>query len=132
VIVVDASVLAPALVSLTESDTRLRGELQGRELAAPDHVGLEVMSILRKYCRRNVIREERAALALFDLSELPIERIRLAALENRIWELRHNMTAYDAAYVALAERFGAELWTFDRKLANAPGPECAIKVPEFE
>ncbi|WP_091030358.1 type II toxin-antitoxin system VapC family toxin [Glycomyces harbinensis] len=130
-IVVDASVLASAVVSLTEPDTQLRRELEQHELAAPDHVNLEVMSILRKYCRRNVLTEERAGLALFDLKELSIERVPLAALEIRIWELRHNVTSYDAAYVALAERFGAELWTFDRKLANAPGTECVIKVPEF-
>ncbi|MCD0446597.1 type II toxin-antitoxin system VapC family toxin [Glycomyces sp. A-F 0318] len=130
-IIVDASVLAPAVASLTEADTRLRKELGQHELAAPAHVNLEVMSILRKYCRRNVLTEERAGLALFDLKELSIERVPSEALEIRIWELRHNVTPYDAAYVALAERFGAELWTFDKRLANAPGIECAVTVPEF-
>jgi predicted nucleic acid-binding protein len=131
-IIVDASVIVPALVSSGKSDDRLREALQTHELLAPDHVNLEVMSVLRKYCRQNVLREERTASALFDLGEFPLERVPVSALEPRIWELRHNVTTYDAAYVALAERFGAELWTFDQKLANAPGVGCVIKVPQFE
>ncbi|THV24298.1 type II toxin-antitoxin system VapC family toxin [Glycomyces paridis] len=131
-IVVDASVLAPALVSFSDSDRRLRAALQEHELAAPGHVNLEVMSILRKYCRRKVLTEERAALAFFDLCELDLERVPTAAFELRIWELRHNFTSYDAAYVALAERFAAELWTFDRKLAAAPGADCVIRVPDSD
>ncbi|GAA2163476.1 MULTISPECIES: type II toxin-antitoxin system VapC family toxin [Glycomyces] len=129
-IVIDASVLAPVLLSFDEADMRLRKSIQQHEMAAPSHINLEVMSVLRKYCRRKVITEERAALALFDLYEFPVERVPSAALEPRIWELRHNLTSYDAAYVALAERFGADLWTFDRRLANAPGTDCVITVPE--
>lgn len=67
---------------------------------------------------------------LFDLFEIPIERVPTEALETRIWELRHNVSSYDAAYVALAERMGAELWTRDRKLSGAPGTECAFRVFE--
>jgi predicted nucleic acid-binding protein len=131
-IVVDASVLTPALVSPATADARLRAALQERDMAAPGHLNLEVMSNFRKFCRKGVITEERAALALFDLAQLRIERVPVSALEPRIWELRHNLTTYDAAYVALAERFGSELWTFDRKLAGAPGIECKVMIPEFE
>ncbi|GAB3999164.1 PIN domain-containing protein [Glycomyces albus] len=130
-IVVDASVIAPALLSFTDTHIRLRDELQQHEIAAPDHVNLEVMSVFRKFGRRGTITEERIAMAMFDLYEFPIERVPLEALEPRAWELRHNITPYDAAYIALAERFGAELWTFDRKLAGAPGSQCAITVPDF-
>lgn len=131
-IVVDASVLTPVLVAFAESDMRLRARLKRQEITAPIHVNLEVMSALRKLGRKKVITEERAALALFDLGEFAIDRVPVAAFETRIWELRHNVTPYDAAYVALAERFGAELWTFDQRLAKAPGVECVIKVPELD
>lgn len=129
-IVVDSSVIASALLSFTESHVRLRDTLAQQEIAAPGHVNLEVMSVFRRYCRRGTVTEERLAMALFDLREFSIERVPTAALEPRIWELRHNLTTYDAAYVALAERLGVEFWTLDRKLAGAPGTECAIKVPE--
>jgi predicted nucleic acid-binding protein len=130
VIIVDASVIASVLLSFNESDTRLRSLLLRQEMAAPSHVNLEVMSVFRKQCRKGAITEERVAMALVDLGQFPIERMPTAALETRIWELRHNFTPYDAAYVALAERFRAELWTFDRKLAGAPGAECVFRVPE--
>lgn len=129
-IVADTSVLVPMLVSFTEADLRLREAIDKQELMAPAHVNLEVMSVLRKLCRRSILGEERAALALFDLGTLRIERVPTEALEMRIWELRHNLTSYDAAYVALAERMGVELWTRDQKLAGAPGSACAIKVFE--
>ncbi|SDL53827.1 Predicted nucleic acid-binding protein, contains PIN domain [Glycomyces sambucus] len=127
-IIADASVVVPALMSFTVVDLQLRAELDQQEIAAPAHLNLEVMSVLRKLCRRSLLTEERAALALFDLGQLPVERVPTDALEMRVWELRHNVTSYDAAYVALAERTGAELWTRDRKLAEAPGTECVFRV----
>ena len=130
-IVVDASVLAQTLVAFSDNDIRVRRELASNELAAPAHINLEVIAVVRKYCRRNIITEQRASMALFDLRELSIERVPTESLESRIWDLRHNVSPYDAAYVALAERFGAELWTFDRKLAGVPGTECVITVPDF-
>jgi predicted nucleic acid-binding protein len=69
---------------------------------------------------------------LFDLFEVPVDRVPTEALEMRVWELRHNVSAYDAAYVALAERTGFELWTRDRKLAGAPGTECVFRVFESD
>ncbi|MEU6858888.1 type II toxin-antitoxin system VapC family toxin [Glycomyces sp. NPDC046736] len=131
-IIVDASVVVSALISFTEPHRRLREELEQQELAAPSHLNLEVMSVLRKYSRRKAVTEERTAMALVDLAQLPVERVPVAAFETRIWELRHNMTPYDAAYVALAERLGADLWTFDRRLAAAPGGECTVRVPDSD
>jgi len=66
-------------------------------------------------------------MALQDLAALPLQRARHLGLLNRCWELRANLTMYDAAYVALAEALQADLLTGDRRLARAPGPICRIE-----
>jgi predicted nucleic acid-binding protein len=65
---------------------------------------------------------------VLDLRALPIERVPHTALLERAWALRHNLTPYDAAYVALAEALGAPLLTADRRLARASGPRCAVEL----
>ena len=72
----------------------------------------------------------RAGLALEDLQELPIQRVEHTPLLPRCWELRDNLTIYDAAYVALAEAFQAPLLTGDRRLARSTGPRCTIELIE--
>jgi predicted nucleic acid-binding protein len=89
---------------------------------------LEVASALRRLLRAGVIDEDRAKQALADLVVHPLERYPHVALLPRIWELRHNLTAHDAAYGALAEALGAVLVTADARLAGAPGLRCAVEL----
>lgn len=88
-------------------------------LYAPHLIDLEVAQVLRRYARSAVISPERGAEALRDLAEFPITRYPHCELLPRIWEMRHHVTAYDAAYLALAEALEARLVTRDRALARA-------------
>jgi predicted nucleic acid-binding protein len=124
VIVVDASVLATALGDDGDDGDTARERLRGEELAAPEIIDLEVTSVWR----RTLIDERRAALALADLADLPLRRAPHLPLLPRCWELRHNLTPYDAAYVALAEALDVAFVTADRRLSRAAGIRCAVDV----
>ena len=67
-------------------------------------------------------------MAVADLASLPLRRARHVNLLSRCWELRENLTPYDAAYVALAEALDVTLVTADRRMAQAPGPRCTVEV----
>lgn len=97
-------------------------------MAAPELIDLEVQSVLRSGVRRGLLDERRARLAWSDLASTPLRRAPHRPLLPRAWELRDNLTTYDAAYVALAEILGATLLTTDRKLANAPGIRCDVDL----
>ena len=84
--------------------------------------------MLRRQAASGLIDQRRGGLALADLAALPLQRARHFRLLDRCWELRANLTFYDAAYVALAETLGVTLVTGDRRLAAAPGPRCPIEV----
>lgn len=127
-IVVDASVLAPALGDDDDDGDRARDRLRGEELCAPSLVDLEVASVLRRAEAGGRIDARRAAQALADLARTPMRRIGHVALLERVWGLRANVTPYDAAYVALAEATGATLVTADARLARAPGVRCAVDL----
>lgn len=127
-IVVDASVLAVALADDTELGDRARARLRGKRLAAPELVYLEVTSVLRRLVSAGPLPQRRAALALRDLYDLPLQSARHASLLPRAWELRDNLTPYDASYVALAEALGVALLTADERLARSSGPRCSIEV----
>lgn len=101
----------------------MRDALAGQDLAAPEIIDLEVASVWR----RTLTDKRRAELALSDLQDLPLARAPHLPLLPRCWQLRHNLTPYDAAYVALAEALGSELITADRRLARAPGVLCGIR-----
>jgi len=123
--VVDASVLVSALMDRDEGARGVRAALAPVLLAAPHIVDLEIMQYLRRYDRTqhgNAVR----ALRRFQL--ITIRRFDHQPLLPRIWELRHNLTAYDAAYVALAEAIRAPLLTSDLKIANAPGHRAEVIV----
>lgn len=90
----------------------------GETLHAPHLLDVEVAQVLRRYVRSKDILPERGAEALADLASLPINRYPHFVLLPRIWQLRHNLTAYDAAYVALAEALDATLVTRDRALKS--------------
>jgi len=129
VIVVDASVLVTALADDHADGDRARAALQAAgALAAPELIDLEVTSVLRRAVAGGRLDDRRARQALDDLAALPLTRAPHLALLDRVWQLRANVTPYDAAYVALAEILGARLLTADVRLAHAPGPTCQIVV----
>jgi predicted nucleic acid-binding protein len=129
VIVLDASVLAN-VVGDDGADGRLaRWELRAAgNLAAPDLVDVETVAVLRKRWLAGSISDERFATAVADLGDIDLDRYPVLRFMRCAWELRANVTPYDAAYVALAEVLNCELWTADKRLAQAPGPACRIRV----
>ncbi len=86
------------------------------------------MNVLRRYSLIGTLSQDRARLALNRLSTLRITRYPHTSLIERIWELRHNLTAYDATYIALAETLGAPLVTTDARLARASGIRADVEV----
>ena len=128
-IVIDASVLANALAD-DEDDGRIaRTELRAAgELAAPDLIDVETVAVLRKRWLSGWMSDDRFDSAVADLERLDFERVPTLRLIRRAYELRANVTAYDATYVALAEALDCELVTGDRRLAGATGPRCPIRV----
>ena len=130
VLVVDASVLAPALADDGADGDKARARLRGQALVAPELVDLETTSVVRRQLLAGTLDARRARLALTDLVELPLRRAPHRPLLARCWELRQNVTVYDAAYVALAELLDVVLLTADARLANAPGPRCRFDLVE--
>jgi predicted nucleic acid-binding protein len=127
-IVVDASILGPALLDDAPDGDRVRQRLAGERLAAPALIDLEVMSMLKRAARQRRLEEGRARRAVANLIAIPLSRMPHVPLLPRIWELRHNLSSYDAAYVALAEAIGAALLTADRGLAAAAGNHAEVEV----
>ncbi|HVL55775.1 MAG TPA: type II toxin-antitoxin system VapC family toxin [Burkholderiaceae bacterium] len=127
-IVVDASALIEILFG-TSAGGRLAVRLfgDGETLHAPHLLDVEVAQVLRRYVRAGTFEAERGAQALADLADFPITRYPHQPFLSRIWELRHNVTAYDAAYLALAEALAAPLVTRDSKLASARGHQARIE-----
>jgi len=128
VIVADASVLVVALADDGPDGDQARSRLQGERLTVPELADLEVASVLRRQMKAGTLDARRARLALDDLAALPARRAPHRPLLRRCWELRNNLTMYDAAYVALAEAMKTTLLTGDRKLVRAPGPQCPIEI----
>jgi predicted nucleic acid-binding protein len=128
-IVVDASVLVNALADDTADGQRARAELRtAGDVAAPDLVDVETVAVLRRRWLAGTLSARRFAAAIEDLEALAIYRYPRLGLMRRAYELRANVSAYDAAYVALAETLGCELLTADSRLAKAPGKHCAVRV----
>jgi predicted nucleic acid-binding protein len=128
VIVVDASVLAVALGDDGTDGRRAWERLAGETLAAPELVDLEVVSVWRRHVAAKLMRAQRAAGAVADLEDLPLHRSSHRPLLPRIWELRHAVTPYDAAYIALAEALDVVLVTADARLSRASGVKCEIEA----
>jgi predicted nucleic acid-binding protein len=127
-IVLDASAVALALLGNDGAAHRTRELLRADRLLAPELLDLEVVSYVRRGVRQGHIGSQRALQALSDLASLPVRRISHRPLLSRIWDLRDNVSAYDAAYVALAETFRAPLLTADARLARAPGLRCEVQL----
>jgi predicted nucleic acid-binding protein len=128
-IVVDACVLANALADDEQDGEGARRELRvATEVAAPDLVDVETVSVLRKRWLRRTLTEQRFSTAIAHLQQLDFERVPTLRLVPRAFQLRANVSAYDACYVALAEHLDCELITADGRLAGATGPRCPTRV----
>ncbi len=128
-IVLDASAAIDLLLGLTASG-RLRvrlGQAQGL-IVAPHLIDLEVAQVLRRFVSLGKLDAVRAEEALGDFSALGIRRQAHDVLLPRVWELRHNATAYDAAYLALSEVVRAPLITCDPKMSAVPGSSAVVEV----
>ena len=128
-LVVDASVIVAALVDSGVDGDWALDLLDGHALAAPHHMPIEAANILRRASLAGDITPDTAALAHGDLLALRVELFPYAPLAERCWQLRENVTTYDAVYVALAEQLDAPLATLDQRLAAATGPRCTFTTP---
>lgn len=127
-LVSDASVLANAVADDGRDGEISRSRISGERLAAPAIVDLEVVSYLRRAARHGKLDHRRSAQALTDLAALRVSRVPPLPLLPRVWELRENLSAYDASYVALAELLGGVLVTSDGRMTRAPDLRCEIEL----
>jgi predicted nucleic acid-binding protein len=128
-IVSDASALVAALLDGGADGAWAASELRNG-FAAPTLLPYEVANIIRRHELAGLVDPGQAVQAHADLVAMPATYWPFEALAGRAWELRANLSAYDASYVALAELLAADLITLDRRLARAPGPRCPIRTPD--
>lgn len=122
--VVDAGVIVDLLAGDLDP-----GRLGDEELAAPHLIDSEVTHVLRRLVLHGDLTEDQGAAALDGFSRLTLMRYPAAWLRQRMWMLRHNLSAYDATYVALAEKLGATaLLTTDARMASAAGIQCHVEL----
>ena len=128
-IVVDASALLEVLLN-TPASVRIADRLfaPGETLHAPHLIDLEIAQVLRRYALGGQLEATRGLQALEDLAAFPLRRYQHDLFLARIWELRDNVTAYDTAYIALAEALPAPLLTRDSSLASAPAHRARIEL----
>jgi predicted nucleic acid-binding protein len=129
VIVLDASAVIEVLLWTKRADPiceRILGSQESRH--APHLLDVEVAQVIRRYLLAGEIDDWRGNQIMEDLQDLPIDRHAHTLLLPRIWQLRGNLTAYDAAYVALAEALNAPLVTCDKHLASTPGHSARIII----
>jgi predicted nucleic acid-binding protein len=128
-IVLDASAAVDWLL-----DTRVGLQIEQRiaggaeRVHAPHLIDIEVAQVLRRYARDKTLTDSRAEAALYDLADIPITRYSHSAFMPRVWQLRHNFTAYDSLYIALAEALDVPLLTRDKKLAAGPGHSARVEL----
>ena len=128
-IVVDASTVVAALTDRGQIGRWAEPLVFGDAVAAPHLLPVEVASALRRLVASERLTGDAAALAHHDLLGLPVDLLPYDAVAERVWELRENVTPYDAWYVAIAELLGAPLATVDDRLASAPGLRCEVLTP---
>jgi predicted nucleic acid-binding protein len=128
-VVVDASVVVAALVDTGQSGLWAEPLLL-EDLAAPHLMPVEVASVLRRAVNAGDLSDDVASLAHADLVDLRVELFAYELVAPRAWELRHDVSATDAWYVAVAEELGAPLATLDRRLVRAAGPRCEFLCPD--
>jgi predicted nucleic acid-binding protein len=129
VIVLDASAAVDWLLQ-TSAGQQIEKRIYARSesLHAPHLLDVEVAQVLRRLVRETVISTQRGEEAIDDLADMRVTRYPHFVFLSRIWQLRHNLSAYDAAYVALSENLGATLLTRDARLASASGRAVAVEV----
>lgn len=125
--VVDASVVVDLLVAHPRA-AAVRAALEGIDGVAPALLDAEVLHAITRYVRRGEMSDERAQQALGLLIDADIDRFPIAPLVAGAWALRHNVSSYDAFYIALARSLGCPLVTCDRALARAPGLGITVTV----
>jgi predicted nucleic acid-binding protein len=128
-LVIDASLVVSALVDTSATGEWAESILTTGPLNAPHLMPVEVANILRRAALRGEITSDVASMAHADLLDLRVELFPYAPFAPRVWQLRDNITSYDAWYVALAESIGSNLATLDRRLAQASGPRCEFETP---
>lgn len=128
-IVLDASAAVDWLLQ-TPAGQRIEKRIYSRNesLHAPHLLDLEVTQVLRRLAREGTVPSRRAEEAVLDLQDLRITRYPHFVLLMEIWQRRHNLSAYDAAYIILAEKLGASLLTRDGRLAGASGNAAIVEV----
>jgi predicted nucleic acid-binding protein len=126
--VFDASAVVAALIDDGAAGRWCEDQLLAGDLVAPHLMPIEAANIIRRTEAHKAIDPSEAAAAMRDLRRLDVELVHFEPLADRAWDLRANLTVYDACYVAAAELFQARLVTLDRKLAKAPGLRCDVAV----
>lgn len=128
-IVLDSSVALELILQTPRSHSvAARIANPGETLHAPHLIDLEVVQVLRRFVRARSLSEKRAEKALADFRDLPVVRYTHALLLDRVWGLRQNATAYDAAYLALAEALNAPFLTADKRLRGLRGLRARVEV----
>ena len=127
-IVADASAVAEVLLARSQSGAVRTVLAPHPELHVPEHFHVEVLSVLRRYSIRNELSERRSAVALAALEDLRAVRYPVIEMADVVWDLRTGLTAYDAAYLALARRLGVGLVTLDKGLAAAARADGRLVV----
>jgi predicted nucleic acid-binding protein len=128
VIVVDTSAIIGVLAGQPRVPRLANRLISDSDLHAPHLLDVEFQHALRRLVIAGTISDERAADVRMDFADLTIIRYPHGSLADRMWELRHNVTAYDAAFLALAEALDAPLVTCDARLARAPGHAASVEV----
>lgn len=122
--VVDASVVVAALIDTGSEGQWAEQVLQCDQIVAPTLLQVECTNVLRRLTASGEIIDLEASMAQKDLMLLPISLFPFEPFADRVWVLRHNLSSYDAWYVAIAETLNFPLATMDSRLINAPGPTC--------
>jgi predicted nucleic acid-binding protein len=128
-VVCDASALVALLLDNGSAGQWVTETIAGSDLAAPSLVEFESANIIRRHELAGIVSADQAAQAHADLLDLTIEPWPYELLAARAWELRHNLSSYEASYVALAELIGAVFVTLDGRISGAPGLRCIITTP---
>jgi predicted nucleic acid-binding protein len=131
-VVVDSSVVVAALVDTGDNGVWAEKILEQVDLYAPELLRVEAANVLRRLERGKEITEQEANAAFEDLMDLNVDLQEFEPFSERVWELRHNVTSYDAWYVALAEALNLPLATLDQRLVKAEGPKCRFLTPDSD
>ena len=129
-LVVDTSAVVAALVARPPNQALVNRLRVDGDLHAPHLLDVELLHALRRLVLAGQLSEDRAADVRTDVADLTVVRYGHGALADRTWDLRHNLTAYDATFIALAEALNAPLVTCDARLARAPGSSAVVELYE--